>query len=68
MHIAELVDLCGLDRKVVEAIVVDRYTTSPEQRQKLANVLGLSPNDIRWGQTIEVEHMYGHGPQFGRSP
>jgi len=64
----ELVESSGLDPKVVEAIVMGRYTTSPKQRQRLADVLGVSPDSIRWGQTVQVDHMYGHGPQFGRSP
>lgn len=66
--LAELVESSGLDRKVAEAIVKGRYTTSPGQRQKLADVLGVLPDSIRWGQAVEVDHMYGHGPQFGRSP
>ena len=65
---AELVELSGLDPKVVKAIVMGRYTTSPKQRQRLANVLGVAPDSIQWGRTVHVDHMYGHGPQFGRSP
>lgn len=57
-----------LDPKIVEAIVMRRYLTSPVQRQKLAAALGLSAEEIAWGGPVEVEHMYGHGPQFGRSP
>jgi hypothetical protein len=58
----------SLDPKVVEAIVKGRYTTSPEQRRRIATALGVNPDEVLWGQAIEVEHMYGHGPQFGRSP
>lgn len=65
---AELVQAAALERRVVEAIVHGRYTPSPEQRQRLAAALGVSPDSIAWGHTTEVEHMYGHGPQFGRSP
>ena len=64
----DLVEASGLDRKLVESIVVGRYTTSPQQRQRLANALGVSPDEIRWGRAVQVDHMYGHGPQFGRSP
>lgn len=63
-----LVEASGLDPKVVEAIVVGRYLTSPRQRERLAASLGLSPGDIQWGQPVHVDHLYGHGPQFGRSP
>ena len=68
VNIETLVESSGLDRKTVESIVAGRYTTSPKQRQKLANGLGLSPDEICWGKAVAVEHMYGHGPQFGRSP
>ena len=68
LDLTQLVERSGLDKKVVEAIVAARYTTSPRHRQRLSNVLGVSSDDIRWGQTVEVEHMYGHGEQFGRSP
>lgn len=64
----DLVLATGLDRKVVEAIVKGRYTPSPQQRQLLAAALGVKPDQIAWGHTQQVEHIYGHGPQFGRSP
>jgi hypothetical protein len=64
----ELVTLSELDGKVVEAIAGGRYTPSPEQRRRIATVLGLSPEQIVWGHLAPVEHVYGHGPQFGRSP
>jgi transcriptional regulator with XRE-family HTH domain len=57
-----------LDAKVVEAILHGRYTPSPQQRQRLAQALGVAPEEILWGHTTQVDHMYGHGPQFGRSP
>ena len=58
----------GLERRVVEAIVQGRYTPSPQQRERLAAALGVSDEEIAWGHVNPVEHMYGHGPQFGRSP
>jgi hypothetical protein len=64
----ELVAASGLDRRVVEAIAASRYTPSPEQRRRLAAALGVAPEQIVWGHAAPVEHVYGHGPQFGRSP
>jgi transcriptional regulator with XRE-family HTH domain len=65
---AELLDASGLERRVLEAIVQGRYTPSPQQRQRLATVLGVQPADIAWGHVNPVAHIQGHGPQFGRSP
>jgi transcriptional regulator with XRE-family HTH domain len=68
IDLAELVEASGLDGRVVEAVACDRYTPSPQQRQRLSAVLGVEPEQVAWGHLAQVEHMYGHGPQFGRSP
>jgi hypothetical protein len=68
MDLAQLVESSRLDARVVEAIVACRYTTSPAQRERLARALGVPVHDIQWGGAVGVDHMYGHGPQFGRSP
>jgi len=64
----ELLEAARLDRKVLAAIVNGRYTPSPQQRQRVAAALGIDPEQVSWGHTAPVEHIYGHGPQFGRSP
>ena len=66
--LADLVAATGLDDRVVEAIARGRYTPSPEQRRRLAAALGVEPDQIAWGHVTPVEHVHGHGPQFGRSP
>jgi ribosome-binding protein aMBF1 (putative translation factor) len=63
-----LVEVSRLDKRVVEAIAAGRYTPSPQQRQRLAAALGVVPDAIAWGHQNQVSHVYGHGPQFGRSP
>jgi transcriptional regulator with XRE-family HTH domain len=68
LSMAELLSAAALERKVLEAIVHGRYTPSPQQRQRLAAALGVEVGQILWGHTNPVEHVYGHGPQFGRSP
>ena len=68
ISLAELVEASGLDRRVVEATACGRYTPSPEQRQRLSAALGIDPEQVSWGHVTPVEHVYGHGPQFGRSP
>jgi len=64
----QILEAAGLDRKVLAAIINGRYTPSPQQRQRLAAALGIQPEQVSWGHTAPVEHIYGHGPQFGRSP
>lgn len=64
----QLLEGAGLERKVLEAIVQGRYTPSPQQRQRVAAALGVALDEVAWGHTQQVDHMYGHGPQFGRSP
>ena len=66
--LADLVEASGLDTRVVEAVVGNRYTPSPQQRQRLSAALGIEPEQVAWGHQAAVEHVYGHGPQFGRSP
>jgi hypothetical protein len=63
-----LVTATGLETRVVEALVAGRYTPSPQQRCRVAAALLVDPEQIAWGHAAAVEHMYGHGPQFGRSP
>jgi transcriptional regulator with XRE-family HTH domain len=68
ISLAGLVEASGLDERVVEAIACGRYTPSPDQRRRLSAVLGVSPEQVAWDNQVPVEHVYGHGPQFGRSP
>ena len=68
MELAQLIAASGLDDRIAEAIVRARYTPSPEQRRRVAAALGVDPERIAWGHQAQVEHVYGHGPQFGRSP
>ena len=63
-----LLEATGMEQRVLKAIVDGRYTASPEQRRLIAEALGVRPEQIAWGHTTQVDHMYGHGPQFGRSP
>lgn len=68
MTIDVLLAAAALERKVVEAILHGRYTPSPVQRQRIAAALSVDVEQITWGHTTEVQHLYGHGPQFGRTP
>jgi transcriptional regulator with XRE-family HTH domain len=64
----QLVQTSGLEAKLVKAIAAGNYTPSPTERQRLAGALGVSVEDIAWGHAVPVDHLWGHGPQFGRTP
>jgi hypothetical protein len=68
LALPDLLARSALDAKVLQAIVEGRYTPSPEQRGRLAAALGITPEQVAWGHINPVAHVYGHGPQFGRSP
>lgn len=68
MGLEDLEQLSCLDRKVLQAIYDGRYTPSPQQRKRVADALGVDVEQIAWGHTNPVTHLYGHGPQFGRTP
>ena len=52
----------GVDEQRVAAIVLGRWTPSPEDRDAIAAVFGLTREQILWGQGIPVQHLYGQGP------
>jgi hypothetical protein len=52
----------GLDEQRVVAIVLGRWTPSPSERDKVAAVFGLTREQIIWGHTTPIQHIYGSGP------
>ena len=68
LDVQQLAERSGLDERRVQAIVSGRWTPSPTERDRIAAVFGLSRDQIAWGHKNPVSHVYGHGPQFGRSP
>lgn len=63
-----LADMAKLEAARVTAILEGRWTPSPQERDRIAAVFALSREQIAWGHRTEVQHLYGHGPQFGRTP
>lgn len=60
--LAQLVERSGLEESRVQAIVLGRWTPSPQERQKIAAVFEVSTEDISWGHKTPIQHIYGHGP------
>jgi hypothetical protein len=58
----KLAELSGLDEQRVFAIVLGRWTPSPEERDAIAGVFGLTRDRIAWGHKTPIQHIYGSGP------
>lgn len=57
-----LAERSGLDERRVAAIVLGRWTPSPDERARIAGVFGVSAEQIVWGHKTPIQHLYGHGP------
>ena len=66
--VPELAEKANLDPDRVVAICEGRWLPSPRERDAIAGAFRLERDQIAWGHVAQVEHVYGHGPQFGRSP
>jgi hypothetical protein len=58
----QLAERAGLDEQRVAAIVLGRWTPSPQERDAVAAVFGLTREAIVWGHKTPVQHLYGQGP------
>ena len=59
---SELATRTGLDPQRVLAIVMGRWTPSPQERDQVAAVFDLTKDQISWGHKTPIQHVYGHGP------
>jgi hypothetical protein len=57
-----LAEHSGVDEQRVLAIVLGRWTPSPQERDRIAGVFGLTREDIAWGHKTPIQHLYGQGP------
>ena len=58
----QLAEEAGVDEQRVLAIVLGRWTPSPQERDRIAAAFGLTRDQIVWGHTTPVQHLYGQGP------
>ncbi len=58
----QLVEKSGLEETRVRAILLQRWTPSPTERQRIATVFGVTPEDVVWGHATPIQHLYGSGP------
>lgn len=57
----ELVERTAIDEKVIAAIVHQRYTPSPDQRDRVSSALGVTRQQVIWGHAI-VPQPHIHSP------
>ena len=58
----QLAEQSGLELGRVQAIYLARWTPSPDERQRIADVLQTSRDQIAWGHKTPIQHIYGQGP------
>ena len=59
---ATFVERSGLEEDRAKAIILGRWTPSPEERKKVCSVFGVEPQDVTWGHATPIQHIWGHGP------
>ncbi|HSQ54991.1 MAG TPA: helix-turn-helix transcriptional regulator [Gemmata sp.] len=57
-----LAELSGVEEQRVIAIILGRWTPSPEDRDAIARVFDLARDQIVWGHKTPIQHIYGQGP------
>jgi transcriptional regulator with XRE-family HTH domain len=62
IDVRQLAEKSGLDEQRVLAIVLGRWLPSPAERDAIAAVFGTPRDQIVWGHTTPVQHIYGAGP------
>lgn len=62
LTVQQLATQSGVDEQRVLAIVLGRWTPSPQERDAIAAVFGLTRDQLAWGHKVPVQHIYGQGP------
>jgi transcriptional regulator with XRE-family HTH domain len=62
ISVEALADRTGLDLGRITAIALGRWTPSPAEREKIAAIFGVTIDEVAWGHSTPIQHLYGHGP------
>jgi transcriptional regulator with XRE-family HTH domain len=62
IDVRQLAELSGVDEQRTLAIALGRWTPSPQERDAIARVFGLTRDQIVWGHKTPIQHIYGQGP------
>ncbi len=61
VSLLSLAEQSGLDLKRLQTIYRGQWTPSPIERERIAQTLGTSSDDIAWEHSTPIEHFYGPG-------
>ncbi len=56
-----LAEQSRLDRKRLQTIYRGQWTPSPDERERIAQALGTSSDEIAWEHSTPIAHFYGPG-------
>jgi len=62
IDVRQLAERSGVEETRVMAILLGRWTPSPEERDAISAVFGLTRDKIAWGHKTPIQHIYGQGP------
>jgi transcriptional regulator with XRE-family HTH domain len=58
----QLAERSGVEEQRVVAILMGRWTPSPQDRDAIAAVFGRTRDQLVWGHKTPIQHIYGQGP------
>ena len=61
ISLLSLAERSGLDLKRLRSIYLGQWTPSPNEREKIAQALGTSSDEIAWEHSTPVEHFHEPG-------
>ena len=61
VSLLSLAERSALDLKRLQTIYRGQWTPSPNERERIAQALGTSSNEIAWEHSTPIEHFYGPG-------
>ena len=64
LTIEDVAERADLPQERVEAIILGRWTPSPQERRKVAEVFGVAVEDVSWGHSMDPRNVryrrFGH--------
>ncbi len=61
ISLLSLAERSGLNLKRLQTIYRSQWTPSPSERERIAQALGTSSDEIAWEHSAPVEHFCGPG-------